>query len=75
DPVVIRVSQGATRQVRQCFAVGNFMARAEQVARILAAEDPQAAILFAKTRGRVDDLAKELAPLGAEALHGGMQQG
>lgn len=75
DPVVIRVSQGATRQVRQCFAVGNFMARAEHVARILAAEDPQAAILFAKTRGRVDDLAKELGPLGAEALHGGMQQG
>ena len=44
--------------------------------RILDLEDPTSALVFARTRGEVDDLAERLAGHGhdAAALHGGMAQ-
>ncbi len=79
DPVTIRASGGSGRgpakTVQQCFALVRHSDRPEAVRRILLADEPKAALLFCKTRGRVDDLAEALRDAGAEALHGGMNQG
>ena len=78
DPVVIRLASsgkgGATASVDQRYALCAPGDRAEAVRRILEVEEPQAALLFARTRERVEDLANHLKPLGAEALHGGLSQ-
>ncbi|NTV38020.1 MAG: hypothetical protein HGA82_02365, partial [Anaerolineales bacterium] len=44
--------------------------------RVLDVEDPSAALVFARTRGEVDDLAEALSGRGhdAAALHGGLSQ-
>ena len=77
DPVTIRATgstRGAAKSVRQCFALVPPQQRADAVRRILAVEDPKAVLLFCRTRQRVEDLARELESLGADALHGGMGQ-
>jgi ATP-dependent RNA helicase DeaD len=70
-------------------ATGDGVARVRQVAyvvrrtdklaalcRILDVEDPTSALVFARTRGEVDDLAEALSARGhdAGALHGGLSQ-
>ena len=55
------------------------MRRADKLAalcRILDVEDPSSALVFARTRGEVDDLAEALSSRGhdAGALHGGLAQ-
>jgi ATP-dependent RNA helicase DeaD len=74
DPVTVRAAQGALPNIRQGFVELAGRDRVEAIGRILEAEDPKAALLFARTRARVDELVEVLKPLGAEALHGGMQQ-
>ncbi len=74
DPVTVRMGAGAAPDVHQCFATVAGRDRPDAIARILEAEEPRAALLFARTRARVDELSQRLGPLGAEALHGGMGQ-
>ncbi len=78
DPATIRArggqDKGAAATVEQCFALVRFHDRPDAVRRLLLSEDPKAALLFCKTRGRVEDLAEALRDVGAEALHGGMGQ-
>lgn len=74
DPVTVRMGAGAAPDVHQCFATVAGRDRPDAIARILEAEDPRAALLFARTRARVEDLARRLGPVGGEALHGGMGQ-
>ncbi|MGB0651755.1 MAG: DEAD/DEAH box helicase [Thermoplasmatota archaeon] len=74
DPVTIQMGAGAAPDVKQCFAQVAGRDRVAAISRILQAEDPRATLLFAKTRARVEDLAKELSSIGVEALHGGMTQ-
>ena len=76
DAVTVRAgARGPTADsVRQSFALVRPDDRAEAVRRILAVEQPQAAILFCRTRERVETLAAELGTLSPEALHGGMGQ-
>ena len=81
DPVEVRIagprdSDGEVPQVRE---VVYFVARAHKVAalgRVLDVEDPEAAIIFCRTRTEVDELTETLNAHGhrAEALHGGMTQ-
>jgi ATP-dependent RNA helicase DeaD len=66
---------GAARVRQVAYAVR----RADKLAalgRILDLEDPSSALVFARTRGEVDDLAERLSGQGhdAAALHGGMSQ-
>jgi ATP-dependent RNA helicase DeaD len=81
DPVRIEIArqplvEGEMPRVRQ---TGYVVARSHKLAalaRILDVESPEAAIVFCRTRGEVDELADSLAARGyrAEPLHGGMSQ-
>jgi len=81
DPVRLEVARETTQEdeaarVRQ---VAHVVARAwktEALRRVLDVEAPTAAIVFARSRGEVDDLAEALSSKGrrAEALHGGLSQ-
>jgi len=81
DPLQIRIAgerpaAGSTPKVRQTAYV---VARAQKIAalgRILDMEDPEAAIVFCRTRTEVDELGEKLSAHGyrAEVLHGGMSQ-
>ena len=48
--------------------------RVEAIEKLLLAWQPNAVIIFCKTRNRVETVADILRPKGAEALHGGMSQ-
>jgi ATP-dependent RNA helicase DeaD len=78
DPVSLRLAAtgkgGAAASVDQRFALVAGPDRAEAVRRILQAEEPTAALLFARTRERVEELAEQLKAAGADALHGGLAQ-
>src|ERR1041385_138872 len=76
DPVTIRAgARGATAAlVQQLYAVVGGHERTEAVRRILDVEHPKAALLFCRTRERVEQLGQELKALGPEVLHGGMDQ-
>ncbi len=81
DPVRIhiareRLGEGEVPQVRE---VAYLVARAHKIAalgRVLDMEEPEAAIIFCRTRNAVDELTETLNAHGhrAEALHGGMTQ-
>ena len=80
DPVRVRI-QAERRppggaQVRQVAYVVRRADKPVALSRILDLEDPTSALVFARTRGEVDDLAERLAAQGhdAAALHGGMAQ-
>ena len=81
DPIRIhiareRLGEGEVPQVRE---VAYLVSRAHKIAalgRVLDMEEPEAAIIFCRTRNEVDELAETLNAHGhrAEALHGGMTQ-
>ncbi|HET7168272.1 MAG TPA: DEAD/DEAH box helicase [Candidatus Limnocylindrales bacterium] len=81
DPARITVhadrpaGDGAAR-VRQTAYVVRRTDKLAALCRILDVEDPASALVFARTRGEVDDLAEALSSRGhdAGALHGGMAQ-
>ncbi len=81
DPVRISIAkeetpEGEAPRVPQiAYVVGkNF--RIAALGRILDLEDPELAIIFARTRNEVDDLTEALRARGysVEALHGGLDQ-
>jgi ATP-dependent RNA helicase DeaD len=74
NPVTVRMGAGAAPDIQQFYATVAGRERADAIARIMEAEEPRAALLFARTRARVDDLAQQLSGIGSEALHGGMGQ-
>jgi ATP-dependent RNA helicase DeaD len=76
DPVTIRAGDrgAAAPSVEQRFAIVKASDRAEAVRRILAVEQPKAALLFCRTRDRVEALGEHLKSLSPEVLHGGMGQ-
>lgn len=76
DPVTVRAGArgAAAASVKQRFAHVRPTDRAEAVRRILAIEQPKAALLFCRTRERVETLGQELASMSPEVLHGGMGQ-
>ena len=67
---------GAGARVRQVAYVVRRADKPTALGRILDLEDPSSALVFARTRGEVDDLAQQLTGHGhdAAALHGGMSQ-
>jgi len=81
DPLQIRIAgerpaAGTAPKVRQTAYV---VARSQKIAalgRILDMEDPEAAIVFCRTRTEVDELGEKLSAHGyrTEVLHGGMSQ-
>ncbi|MGH2474803.1 MAG: DEAD/DEAH box helicase, partial [Candidatus Limnocylindrales bacterium] len=81
DPARITVKadrptgDGAAR-VRQTAYVVRRVDKLAALCRILDVEDPASALVFARTRGEVDDLAEALSSRGhdAGALHGGLAQ-
>lgn len=76
NPVTIRAgARGATAaSVEQLYAVVPSQNRADAVRRMLAVEQPKTALLFCRTRDRVEALGEELRNLSPEVLHGGMDQ-
>ncbi|MHB8633915.1 MAG: DEAD/DEAH box helicase [Thermoplasmatota archaeon] len=77
DPFTIRLAAGkggAATSVDQRFAIVAGRDRPAAIRRILEAEEPEAVLLFARTRARVEELTVSLRDLGAEGLHGGLQQ-
>ena len=81
EPVRVTVkpetrARGTTTRVRQVAYVVRRADKPTALGRILDLEDPTSALVFARTRGEVDDLAEQLAGHGhdAAALHGGMAQ-
>ncbi|MEA2578762.1 MAG: ATP-dependent helicase DeaD, partial [Chloroflexota bacterium] len=81
DPARITVhaekatSDGVAR-VRQTAYVVRRVDKLPALCRILDVEDPTSTLVFARTRGEVDDLAEALSSRGhdAGALHGGLAQ-
>ena len=71
-----RPSDEAPAKVRQLVYVVRRPDKLAALGRILDVEDPAAALVFARTRGEVDDLAEALSGRGhdAAALHGGLSQ-
>ncbi len=71
-----RPSREEMPRVRQRVYVVRSVDKLAALARILDLEDPASALVFARTRLEVDDLAEALAGRGhdAAALHGGMSQ-
>jgi ATP-dependent RNA helicase DeaD len=69
-------SEEAPALVRQLVYVVRRPDKLAALGRILDVEDPAAALVFARTRGEVDDLAEALSGRGhdAAALHGGLSQ-
>jgi ATP-dependent RNA helicase DeaD len=81
DPVRVRIDRARqTREtaarVRQVAYVVRRQDKSVALSRILDLEDPTSALVFARTRGEVDDLSGRLAAQGHDtaALHGGMDQ-
>ena len=81
DPIRVAVraerpSREEMPRVRQRVYVVRASDKLAALARILDLEDPASALVFARTRLEVDDLAEALAGRGhdAAALHGGMSQ-
>ena len=70
------VGAGETARVRQVAYVVRRNDKLAALCRILDVEDPTSALVFARTRGEVDDLAEALSARGhdAGALHGGLAQ-
>jgi ATP-dependent RNA helicase DeaD len=80
-PVRIRVegdrpAEGEPARVRQVAYVVRRADKLAALGRILDLEDGAATLVFARTRGEVDDLAEALSGRGrdAAALHGGLSQ-
>ena len=71
-----RPSEETPAKVRQLVYVVRRTDKLAALGRILDVEDPAAALVFARTRGEVDDLAEALSGRGhdAAALHGGLSQ-
>ena len=71
-----RTETGATPLVEQRAYMVSRYHKAAALGRILDIEAPEAAIVFCRTRGEVDQLTETLNGRGyrAEALHGGMDQ-
>ena len=71
-----RPTEEAPAKVRQVVYVVRRPDKLAALGRILDVEDPAAALVFARTRGEVDDLAEALSGRGhdAAALHGGLSQ-
>ncbi len=81
DPVRVTIEKstttaGTTPKVKQTAYVVNRFHKAAALGRILDIAAPEAAIVFCRTRGEVDQLTETLNGRGyrAEALHGGMDQ-
>ena len=81
DPVRVRIDRARhTREsagkVRQVAYVVRRQDKSVALGRILDLEDPTSALVFARTRGEVDELSGRLAAQGHDtaALHGGMDQ-
>ena len=81
DPVRISIkratdTEGTMPKVVQTAYLSHRAHRASALARILDMESPEAAIVFCRTRGDVDELVDVMNGRGyrAEALHGGMSQ-
>ncbi|HVM65122.1 MAG TPA: DEAD/DEAH box helicase, partial [Acidimicrobiales bacterium] len=81
DPVRVRVQReeaaaGEPARVRQVAYVVRRADKLAALGRILDLEDGAATLVFARTRGEVDDLAEALSGRGrdAAALHGGLAQ-
>jgi ATP-dependent RNA helicase DeaD len=81
DPEKVRVhaereTRGGVARVRQTAYVVRRPDKLAALCRILDVEDPASALIFARTRGEVDDLAEALSGRGhdAGALHGGLVQ-
>ncbi|MQA92520.1 MAG: DEAD/DEAH box helicase [Gemmatimonas sp.] len=81
DPVQIRIAggnlpAGAVPQVRQTAYVVPRAHKLAALSRVLDLENPEAAIVFCRTRTEVDELTETVNAHGyrAEALHGGMTQ-
>ena len=71
-----RGTRDGVARVRQTAYVVRRPDKLAALCRILDVEDPTSALVFARTRGEVDDLAEALSGRGhdAAALHGGMAQ-
>ncbi|MFN3257150.1 MAG: DEAD/DEAH box helicase [Ilumatobacter sp.] len=81
NPVRISIKRatetaGTIPKVRQTAYLSHRAHRAAALGRILDMESPEAAIVFCRTRGDVDELVDVMNARGyrAEALHGGMSQ-
>jgi ATP-dependent RNA helicase DeaD len=81
DPVQIRitrekVAEGDTPRIRQTAYIVPRAHKLAALGRVLDLEDPDAAIVFCRTRNEVDELTMTVNAHGylAEALHGGMTQ-
>lgn len=81
NPVRISIKRatdtaGTIPKVRQTAYLSHRTHRAAALGRILDMESPEAAIVFCRTRGDVDELVDVMNGRGyrAEALHGGMSQ-
>ena len=81
DPARIKVhaeklAGDGTARVRQVAYVVRRNDKLAALCRILDVEDPTSTLVFARTRGEVDDLAEALSARGhdAGALHGGLTQ-
>ena len=81
DPVRISIkraadTEGTIPKVTQRAFLSHRAHRASALGRILDMESPEAAIVFCRTRGDVDELTDVMNGRGyrAEALHGGMSQ-
>jgi ATP-dependent RNA helicase DeaD len=71
-----KMDDAGAAQVRQTAYVVRRSHKTAALGRILDIEAPEAAIVFCRTRGEVDELTETLSARGyrAEALHGGMSQ-
>ncbi|MCY7419859.1 MAG: DEAD/DEAH box helicase [Chloroflexi bacterium] len=81
DPVRVSVkaagrTDATSGTIRQVAYVVRRNDKLAALCRILDLEDPTSALVFARTRGEVDDLAERLSGRGhdAAALHGGLSQ-
>ncbi len=81
DPVRVairneHVDTAGVPRVRQTAYVVSRQQKLAALSRVLDMEDPEAAIVFCRTRGEVDQLAEALTAHGyrAAALHGGLSQ-
>ncbi|HET8673880.1 MAG TPA: DEAD/DEAH box helicase, partial [Thermoleophilaceae bacterium] len=79
DPVTIKVraAQLTIDTVEQSYIEVSDREKPDVLARVLRAEDPEQAIIFARTKIGVDRLARRLSDAGVrvKALHGDMSQG
>jgi ATP-dependent RNA helicase DeaD len=81
DPVRVQIARekpvgGAAPRVRQTAYIVQRAHKLAALGRVLDLESPQLALVFARTRTEVDELAEKLRGRGyrVEALHGGLSQ-